>query len=792
MLANLKTSYRFIIKGKSFTIINLTGLVIGLTISFYFLTYTINEATFNHYIPEHSSTYRVLMTDPQGMISALSPFTLADTLEKGKDLPGIFTRLINVPGTLGPVMAASSRQEWEESGAWMADPSFFSFFGIELLTSEPGKTLSGPDQIAVSASFAREHLNDLSPPGNTLALTIQGITDTFRISGVFQDFPWNSTFRPALILPASYLPRLFIAIDSSLAGALYSLNETFTETYFRASAEFPPDSLKTMIKKAGYPYFQNTAGNGLDIQAVSEIYMDSGHLNGNFHDHGDKSSVLVYPTLAFIVLLLAGINYSILSTARAALRYKEVGVRKVLGASANNLLMQILAESVILTLIALPLAMLLKGLLEPLTDFLQLNQVRFYRENLRIYLSLFGAITLFIGVLSGLYVALFLVAMNPLEALKARLYPQKKFNLSKVFIVFQLAITMGLLTGVITITRQIWFFHTRNPGFDTENILVVKFDYPIRGRYKELRENIARTGGVAGVSTSTTAPASDMMIAQPLNSPFQSQSILHEVISVDDGFFRTLGVRFLEGEDFNGTSPSLNINKIIINESMARETKQAGRTGDSIGHLKIIGIVEDFLLHSMHKKVFPVIFYYDPGSATNLVIRHEENLGNQVRHRIDSLARSLFSDQIVRTHPLDKSLKVLYRKEQNFALMVALMTFLSLIVTAMGLFGLAILISERKTRETAIRKVFGASNRDIMFRMQKEFLTFIAIAAGISIPVTALLMNAWLNRFYYHVSAGWYIYLLTTTAITLFVSFILYQRMKTVLLLNPVIALKYD
>jgi len=788
----MQSSYRFMLKSKSFTLINLSGLVIGLTVSFYLLAYTINETSYNSYVPDSENVVRWLYTDINSAVSALTPMPLIDSLRRHPENYTQNTRLAPLSGIIGQVEVQQAGKFVEEHQFWIADPEFFTMFGIPVLATFHHETFSGPSWIALSETNARKYFGTQDPIGSTIHIRAQGIDYPMKISAIYKDFPWNSTFKPGFIVSPDYLLKVMQSIDSNLVTELTRMSYPIVETYSRINPGIAAE--KSDFNATGLISYSSLSEGlpGIRGQKIEDIYLTSGSITGNFHSQGDPDSIFIYTTLAFVVLMLAGINYAILSTARSALRYKEIGIRKILGATKPELRMQILAESVLLTFLSFPLALLIMGLLEPLMEFYKIFEIRLYRQNIWNYLMLFGTISLLIGVLSGSYTAMFLSALKPMEAIKAKLYPNKKFNLIRVFIILQLAVTLGLLIGVITIARQLWLCHTRSPGFDRENLTLVRTMPGAVQDYINLTREIKSLPGVLNVSGTSFAPFSEGGGFVPVNLFREGVPVSCVVMNIDSGFFKTLGVRLISGMDFHHTIERPLQDMIIINQTLANLKPDELKAGNQLSDKIIIGISEDFHIHSLHSRIFPMVCLYNPEAINTIIVRSSNSETQNIIPGIRKVLSEKFSHLPASVYNYDQALNNAYRNERVFGIMVSIMAALSILVTAMGLFGLAILLSERRTKEIAIRKVFGASDLQIMYYMQREFLVYTLIASLIAIPATILLMNMWLQTFYFHVSFGWYSYILSVIGVAGFVSLILMRRIQSILEQNPINSLKYD
>jgi len=788
------TSYRFLSKSKTYTTINLLGLVLGLTAAFILFTFLINELSFNTCFRENKKLYRVLMKDrKRGQLDALTALIVAPNLEKYFPEIDRTARIVNLINITGQVSVCRKNIFYSEPRFISADPSIIDLLSIKMIAGSSLSTVDSSYSLLISEQTSKKYFGSINPVGRNIKIKAVGNIFNFKINGVYHDLPWNSSYQADFISGIDFLNELLRDIYQDPEAILTSYRELATETIIRLKDDI---SIKTIEQKL--PAFSKTnkmevTDFDLTFQSLSDIYLNSENIRNDFLPKGNKANLITYTSLAIFILLLAGINYSILSTARAALRFKEIGVKKVLGASRKQLRYQILTESILLTFLAFPLAFLLLGLINPFIKELYGYEIQLYASNMAIYFLLFAGITILIGVLSGVYVALYLSALNPLHALKMRLFSFRKFNFGKVFTVFQLFITLSLLISFITVYRQIRYCFKQDMRLNKENLLIVSFNPGEFKQYSLLKKSIATKQHINSVSgISISFPSTDAKEIKIRTGARSDSEIAFESYSVDYNFFKTLGIKFFSGRDFDINEKADPESCMIINETAAKELGHSSGGEFWLDQFRIIGIVKDFHLHTFHDKIRPALFFLRPDRSKSVIVRYQAGFKNSVIEDIEKTWRQLAPTLPFNYLLFDKELDNLYTRDKNFQFIVASFTILAFLITGMGLFGLAILLSERKMREVAIRKVFGASNPNIVYEMQKEFYIYITIAAIFGVPFTWFLMDRWLNTFFYHVDVSWYLIVVAIISVAVFVSAILYFRTRKVLINNPLSVLKYE
>jgi len=789
----LITSYRTIVNNKTYTIINITGLVLGLTAAFVLLVFTINQTSYNSSFPKNKQLYRIIFTDSKKVSIPLGSTLIKQMLlEK---VPGCkkIARVVHDQNLPEHVKINSGNRISEVTDFIWTDPEIFQMLDIGFIRGNAlnGSHLANP--LFISESAAEGYFKGNLKLFQKVMIHIGKFQYEMTVAGIYKDLPWNSTLRADFIADLPFYVKILEDAAPDYLPVFNSFEDFSVESLCEFSAGTDIKALTSRLPVLLKNKNWKDMNVKISLQAFKNIYLESADLQNNSHLQGNKLSVYTYSWLAVFILLLAGINYAILSTARSALRFKEIGMRKVLGATKGELRIQILIESVLLTFMAFPLALFILGLIDPRITGMPDYTVTMYSSNMLEYILYFSAITLAIGVLSGLYVSLYLAGLNPINALKARYFSPGKFNLSKVFIGFQLFITLTLLICMITIYTQIRLCYVSNLSISRDNILLVPLKIPDFRKYSSLKSSLGRIDGIISLSgTSLYTLPSNTIKTIPARVPTSTVPIRIEWVSIDKDFFSTLGIPIVRGRDFDTASIRRNETECILNEEGIRAFALKNPVGFIMNSAKIVGVVRDFSLRTLHDKINPANFIYNPFAINTILLHYKQGREQQVIRDIQAAWETIYPKIPFKYSFFRQELNSAYKKENNFVIAVAMFTVLAFIITGMGLFGLALLISERKTKETAIRKVFGASNVQIIYRMQREFLFYTGLATLVAIPVSWLLMELWLKEFYYRVNISILVMVICVLAVTVFVSLILLFRTLKVLRANPINALKYE
>ena len=789
----LVTSYRTIVSNKTYTVINLTGLVLGLTAAFVLLVFAINETSYNQCFPKQKQLYRAIFKDSKGQASPSGSKLVKPLLIRHIYECKAVTRIMHAMFMPARVSVVGSDKIYESPDFICADEEIFGMLDINFTRGDHNVASEKPNRLFISETALKKYFRGDLILLQTIRLLVGKKSYDMALAGVYKDLPWNSTLKADFIADFPFYEKILNEAIPELSPIFNSYHDFSVESLCEFSKGTDVKGLAGRIPSILDEKDWKDAKINISFQSFRDIYLESADFQNNSQLQGNKLSVYTYSWLAVFILLLAGINYAILSTARSALRFKEIGVRKVLGATKTELRIQILIESVLLTLMALPLALFLLGLIDPRITRMPDYTITMHASNMLIYIAFFAGITLIIGVLSGLYVSIYLAGLNPINALKARYFTPGKFNLSKVFIAFQLFITLSLLICMITIYTQIRLCYISNISISRQNILLVPLKAPDFRKYSSIKNNLAGNTDVISCSgTGLISLPSTSINTVKVAVPTSEKPVIIEWISVDKDFFKTLGIPIVRGRDFDTASIRKNEIECIFNEENVRACGLKNPLGMVLKGAEIVGVARDLNFHTLHNRINATSFLYNPYAINTLIIHYKQGREQSVIQNVQTAWEAIYPKIPFKYSFLQKELGHVYKKGNNFVIAVAVFTILAFIITGMGLFGLALLISERKTKETAVRKVFGASNFQIIYQMQKEFLVYTVLATIVAIPVSWLLMDLWLKEFYYRVNISLWVMLLCVVTVTLFVSGILLVRTLKVLRANPVNALKYE
>lgn len=791
LILHARQSFRLLARSKAYTTINLTGLTVGLSVTFLLLIFAVNELNVNTFTTQYKELYRVILTDRKGYHQPLGPYRLKEVIKAEIPLFNQSFRTVSIENMVGEIKLRRGSEITRARNFICADPEIFQCLEIEMVKGIPPTENSDCHYIYISTKIASTIFQGPIHPGQSIIAEINGNKYPLKIGGIFKSITTGSTIQADFISsPELYLRLLQSTVpEAELVTVLH--NDFAFETYVRSIQHLNQVSLSNISNRLSRLVFPDQE-NQLWFQPFASIYMHSGNIRNDFIKKGKEENVYLFLTLAFFILFLATINYSLLTTARAAMRFKEIGVRKVLGSSSGQLKFQLITESLLLALIAFPLSFIFLGLVMPGIESIFPGQFFFYSSNLFKYLLITFGVTFLAGLLSGAYVSIYLSRIDPITALKSNYFFLKKVTVSKIFIIIQLFITTALFIALIIVSQQLRFLLEPVAGIDESNLITLQgVDDP--QEYGKLKTMLSKSLYLQSISGSASSiPTNAVQENNVSIKNFPQKKIKLEIVFIDTGLFRTLSIPILKTFDHNTTS-NLNSKQVAYLNVEAMDRIQVFNDDHpKIGTFLIAGVVPNFSLHTLHQKINPTMFIVRPEVCQTLIIKFREGYQKEF---FQDLRRSFFQikpgSQLTYQYFNDE-LKILYVREQSFERIIGTFTLAAFVITGMGLFGLAMLITEQRMREMSIRKVFGARARVIISLLQKDFIVASLISSSIAIPVACILITIWLRTFHYHVAIQWYMVILACVIVSTFVSSIIFVKTLKILKESPSFALKYE
>lgn len=784
-----KTAWRNLVKNKVHSFINIVGLSIGIACSLLILLWVQNELSIDAFHKNGERLYKVYEREyyTNNVVGDYdTPGLLADELKKV--IPEVEDAImLQEENEHSALQVGNKVLKVEGTGA---GAGLFSMFSYPLIQGTPKTALSSTVSMAISKKIANKFFGN---PQNAMGKTIRFDNKRdFTVTAVFEDLPANASrkFDYAISWEAlqqdnfwartwgSSGPLTYILLRSNANPALVDKKLThFRDLYIRdRSAAFHVE---------------------LGLQKFDEVYLHSNFKNGQIAG-GRIEYVHLFSLVALFILLIACINFMNLTTARSVKRAREVGVRKAVGALRFVLIKQFIGESLMLTVLAVIVALILMTLLLPVFNQVTQKQMILSFSDAVFWLKLV-AITLITGLISGSYPALFLSSFNPVKVLKGTVKLTTGAVLfRKGLVVFQFALSMVLIIGTIVVLKQVNFIQTRNLGYDRENLIYIPIEGELINKYATWKNEALKMQGIQNISLISDNPAN---LDQQTNSVDWEGRDANTLISFEHpiagyDFVQTMKLKMADGRFFSRDFPS-DSNAYIINETAAKKMAYAhpvGRTLTVNGRKGIItGILKDFHFRSLHEQIQPLIMKFgERYGYGDILIHTQPGKTKEALASLEKLCKELNPQFPFSYSFSDEEYQKLYRNEQIVGKLSDAFAFLAIFISCLGLLGLVMFTAEQRTKEIGIRKVLGATVSGIVQLMSADFIKLVFIAIIIATPIGGWTMTKWLNDFAYKITISWWTFALAGgIAVFIAVFTISFQAIKAAMA-NPVKSLRTE
>ena len=755
MLKNyLKVAARDIVRHKGYTLINVVGLAVGLACGFLVLLYVLEETGYDTCHVKKDRICRVLTDERQfEIVSASAPFAMGDVLRE--ECPEVES--VARVRTMGCYVRHEG--ELQMAGYVMsAEQDIFDVFTIPMVQGDPATALSQPSSLVISESVASKYFGDSDPMGQSLTLVSMGQEYDLNITGVTQDPPRKSTIRTNFLASIDVGTRFleYIYRDAEVSPLeRWGVNAFGTFILLHEGAD--PASLQARFAAMEDKYLDASVQHSYLLQPMSDFYLHSDHVSNNFLPHGNITYIYIFSAIALLVLSIACINFVILSTARSADRAREMGMRKVVGARRSDLIGQVLMESVLTAVVALPLAIVLVELALPHVN--QLFRTGLTADYVQNWPFSLGALltTLLVGILSGAYLALHLSGLRPVQILRGHeRVGRGRAGFRRILIVVQLTIFVALIFCTGVVYKQIRYATQEDLGFDRDNL--VGFRLPSRetlDRIELIKSKLTGHPGVVSVSGASMMPPTDSWgrIMVPMASDPEVEKAV-EVFTADCDLVRTLGLQLVAGRDLSPDLDGPGSNNTLINETAVRELGIENPIGQQIAGYNIVGVVRDYHVHSFRHEIQSLFISVGSDHFWEMLIRiRPENVAATLEF-ITAQYREFYPDGEAGLTFFDDSLEAMYMAEERFGRIVGYFTLLAVMIACLGLIGLSSYVARQRTKEIGVRKVLGASVSNIVALLSKEFALLVLISGLIAWPVGQWVMMKWLEKYAYRVEIG--------------------------------------
>jgi len=787
----LKTAWRNLRRNKAFSVINISGLALGLTCSLLIILWIQDEQSVDGFHKNGKLLYQVYERNYyDGKVEASYPTQGLLAEELKKLIPEIEYasgfEYASAPGTLSTFEA---NNKVNKMAGLYAGADFFSMFSYPLLQGTEQSALNSPGGLAISKKMAENFFGSAEKAiGQLIRFENK---DELKVTAVFENIPTNSSQQFDFLRTW----HDFVKENNWVHNWGNTDPSTFVQLRRNADALKVESKIKDFIDR--YRQKDNSFRAELAIQPYPEKYLHSSFKNG-YVDGGRIEYVNLFMIVAVFILLIACINFMNLATAQSAKRAKEVGLRKVVGAARSSLVKQFIGEALLLTLFSVVLAIVLSATLLPAFNNLTGKQLSIPFTQPLFWLSII-ALMIITGFVAGSYPALFLSSLNPAKVLKSGL----KFGAGNIFlrkglVVFQFTLSIILIVGMIVTYRQMNYIQGKNLGYDRDNLLYIPIEGELANKYTLFKQQASEIPGILDISKMRNSPTviehHTGSISWPGKDPNLTVSFADGVVGYD--FVKTMKLQLKEGRDFSkefGTdSISYMLNETAVNKiGFINPIGETVTWGNHPG--KIIGVLKDFHFSSMHQSIEPLILRLDENwTWGTILVRVKAGKTREVLAGIEKLC-SAMNPKFPFTYQFsDSEFSKLYKSEAIVSRLSNCFAFLAIFISCLGLFGLATFTAVQRTKEIGVRKVLGASVPQIIAMLSGSFIKLIVISMFIAFPVAWYFMNKWLENFAYKVHLGWIIFFIAgSVAVMIALLTVSYQAIKAAIA-NPVRSLRTE
>jgi putative ABC transport system permease protein len=770
---------------KVYAITNVGGLSVGLAIAFLIVLYIQPELSYDNFHLKLDRLFRVsIMYRKEGSIAGDSPeFTPPIGPAMKAEFPEVdgYARV----STLRPAYLSQGDQAFKVEGIAFADSTLFDLFSFRLVAGAPRTALAQPFSIVLTEELARRFFGDGNPVGQTVKLDNDNL---YTVTGVIQRPPENSSIRFDALISFSTLYRLPNLFMDWNGGNQYI-------TYVLLAGNAKPEDVQRKFPDFMWKHLnKQMSGIGVAFEPHLQPLKDI-HLHHNPGSDSIRTNLYVFGAIAILILFIACVNFVNLAMAQAVSRSKEVGVRKVLGASWGNLVRQFLGESLVLSGIAVVMAILLLEIVSSaFGEITGRNMMLASQWNVQTA-GVLLAISLLVALGSGLYPAFYLSSMETVWTLKGGTAVFKK-NSRNVLVVLQFAVSIALGVSTIVIDRQINFINTKTLGFEKENMLVLPLiGDEVQAKSEPLKAALSQVPGVVAVAASSDVPHNGFTSNGYFPEGSSSPMMIH-VVDVDDAFLATYGIDIVQGRGFSGAS-SAEKDTYLINETLARTLNWNDPIGKTIrrnGDHEVIGVVRDFHFATLHERIEPLIVTRRPWleKFTHLSVKVKPADLQLTLNSIKDAWAGIAPSTPFNYFFLDDAFDRTYKREQRFQSILGWSSLFAIVIASVGLLSLVALSVRQRTKEIGIRKVLGASVPGIISLISREYTTLVVAANLIAWPVAAYLMNSWLEDFAYRIGLPWWAFLLAGCAALAAALLAVGIQSLRAAMANPVEALRYE
>lgn len=753
---HLILAIRSLMRQKGFSLINILGLSIGLTCSLLMLLWVKNQWNFDKFHTKLDNLYQIKcnVSFGGGEIQTWNgtPYPYSESLKN--DFPTV--KEVAITTYTSTALFNTTTEKGKEKGRY-ANEAFFKMFDFPIIHGHPQEAMAGVNNILISEKIAKKYFGNLwtTAIGETIQLNNE---EDFIISAIFADIPQNSSLQFDYILPF----KKIVAENPQLNGNYGDYNYLI---YVELQQDADRISIINQLLASTAAKLESSdysAADGMLLHPFKDVYLKGKFENGKAVG-GRIDFVQLFFFAALAILFIACVNYMNLSTARASKRAKEVGIRKTIGATRSSLIAQFFTEAVLMSFIAILIAINFVHLLLPWFNSLANTQIGVQFTQLDFWL-LVGTVFLITTILSGSYPSFLLSSFDINKVLKGKLNSGlSSVNLRKGLVIFQFLVSAILIMGAVSMRQQMHYLKSKDLGMDRNNILTIPANEKLTTNYQVFKDKLAQHPAIASISAASEEPVS---IGSSTGDPewegfTEDKRTIFRRLVADFTFLESMKIPLVQGR-FPSKERAADSTAIIVNETTARVMEVDNPVGKTLKfwgeNWQIVGMVKDFHLNSLHQKIAPLVVVHSDEWFNHVFIRPAEGQTKEAIAAVQSTYQSISPAYPFEYEFLDSAYAAMYKSEQTSGSLADLFALIALIISALGLLGLATFSAEQRTKEIGIRKVLGASVSNLVALLSKDFLVLVMIALLIALPISYYFIQEWLQNFAYHVELQWTIF----------------------------------
>lgn len=798
---NLKIAIRNILKNKGFNLINIFGLSIGMMATIFISLWILDEMSYDQFHENADRIYRIDWQSENPQTRTPHPMTY----ELVRDMTEVENAVSITPvwgeGLTRPMRTVKQGEiQYEENGIYAADTTFFQVFSFPLLKGDPKIALKDVGGLVITEEMAKKYFGDEDPMGKMLIINF-GVDIPFVITGVMQNIPHNSHFHFDFLIS-------YNSTKAYHTGEFYEWADFGHYNYLLLTENTSPESVEKQLFNWVSKYREWPEGAeeeykngtiGFKLTPITDIHLHS-NIRWELESNGNILYVYIFVSLAVFIVLIACINFMNLSTATATKRAVEIGLKKAVGASRGQLILQFYLESYMASFLAMLIGIIIFELLTPVFGTLT-GKVFYLDYKDPIVLSILFLFTIVTTILAGTYPAIILSRFKPTHILKGiKVSSGNPVNFRNVLVISQFAISAFLIIGTLVISSQLKYFKNQKLGLMSEQVMAIPIrDSLMQASYKAVKAELLKDNGILSISAVSNLPGRNFN-QNPIQWKGDDDQLNVSELSVDHDFFKTLGIQLKDGRSFSLDRESDQEFAFILNEEAAAyfdwesaiEQEVLWYDDEVERNGKVIGVVENFHFQSLHKNIEPLIINLMPDVFNYFLIKiSSSNISASISY-LKKTYEELDPNNDFTYFFLDDEFATLYQSEESVETIFSYFTVLSILISCLGLFGLSAYDAERRTKEIGIRKVNGATITSIIALLSRDISRWVLIAFVIACPFGYFLMNNWLDNFAYKTTISIWSFLLTGILV-IFIGLVAvsYQAIKAARR-NPIESLRYE